>query len=314
MKSILMIVGNGLSLDLRKFVAPQLEKWNPTYPLQWDLYTPGNLAVSWLQSLPKLNKIISSLRQKEPKISDFAIFNKSLQFAKCNSGPRFDKALLEAEMQHFLAIAFSYFQLEVDKINFDSWVWNEWFNTYGRHIQGAVSFNYDLVLESAMKQSGLSVRRFGVVSESQGVYVLKPHGSIDFDINGIVVPVEYPIQIACIRNNSPLKHLKRSELLEPRTEADIVLPYEYSTQLDYQWIKPGYDWIQQNGAIFTHCIIVGLSYGKCDRREIDFILNSLSTKTRIIVVNPKPSRDLMNKLKEKFDKITKWKNEPKDLY
>ena len=313
MKRIAMIAGNGLSMDLRKWAAPQLEKWNPQSPLQWDLYTPGKLNVPLLQSLPQFAGVISSLRQEEPDMSDFDIFKRSLRLVKIEGTRSFNQGILEVEMQHFLAIAYSYFQLQVDQINLNSWPWFKWINTYGNNIQGIVSFNYDLVIESSLRQSGVSVKRFGVRSEVAGVDTLKPHGSIDFDIEGIVCPVGYPMNNVISRNNCPLKHLERDEFLNPRTEADIVLPNEYSSQLNLQWVKPGFDWFHLAGPEFTHCIIVGLSYWNCDRPEIDYLLNSLSTRTKMIVANTSPSPLLMAKLRKKFHKVKVWKNGPEDL-
>lgn len=319
MKSILMIVGNGLSMDLRDWAKPQLENWNPAMPLQWDLYTPGNLDVPWLQSLPQFERIISSLRQETQDMPDFDIFEKSLHLANRNCALFNPLPLLEAEMrlvaemQHFLAIAYSYFQIQVDKINLSSWPWVKWFNAYGKNIRGAVSFNYELVLESALRQTCVSVQRFGLKSELIGIPVLKPHGSIDFETAGIRSPAKYPMGAPRLRNDFPIKLLERAKLLKPRIEADIVLPYEYSTQLNYQWVKPGYNWFRSNGNTFTHCIIVGLSYWSYDRPEIDCLLDSLSNETKLIVANIDPPSDLMNKLRKEFSDVKVWENGPKNL-
>jgi hypothetical protein len=313
MKRIMMIVGNGLSIGLRNWVTPQLEKWNPQLPLQWDLCTPGKPQVNLIQSLPQFYEVISSLRQKEPNLSNFDIFKRSLQLTNCGSSQSFNQAMLEAEMRHFLAIAYSHFQLQVDRIDLNSWPWFKWISTYGKFVQGVVSLNYDLVLESCMLQAGVSVRRLGIGSEMTGVPILKPHGSIDFDIQGITCPVDYPMKNIILRNDCPLRCLKRVELLEPRTEADIVLPNEYSSQLDYQWIKPGYDWFRLIGHQITHCIIIGISYWNCDRAEIDYILSSLSPRTKVIVANPSPPPYQMSKLRKRFHRVKIWRNGPEEL-
>lgn len=314
MRNILLIVGNGLSMDLRKWASPQLEEWNPQYPLQWDVNTPGNSEVPFLESLPLLTAVITSLRQDNPDISDFDIFKRGLQLTKDNGAPLFSQLMLAAEMEHYLAVAYSHFQLEVDKININSWPWLKWLNTYGKNVQGVVSFNYDLVLESALNQSGVSVARFGVKSEVSGVPTLKPHGSIDFRTEGISAPMGYPLKNIFRKNNSPLKTLEKNELLEPRLEVNIVLPNEYSPQLNYQWVKPGYDWVRSAGPRFTHCIIAGLSHWDCDRSEIDFLINSLSSRTKLIVANPSPPHYLMSILRKKFEhKVKVWRNGPEDF-
>ncbi len=262
MKRILFIIGNGLSIDLRDYTFPRLEKWDTSRPLQWDLYTPDNLTVPWLQSLPKFNEIIPLLRKVEPDITDFEIFKKSIQFAKDNAWSCSDISFLKAEMQHFLAIAYSYFQSEVDKRDLSSWYWLKWLKTYGDYIQGVVSFNYDLLIETALKHSGLYIRRFGVVTEKQGIPILKPHGSIDFDLSerAIKLTKGYPMKAALSRNDGTgcLKSLDKSELTNPRAEADIVLPLEYPTLWELSWVSDGYDYFKENASSYSHCIIFGL--------------------------------------------------------
>lgn len=314
MRNILLIVGNGLSMDLRKWASPLLEEWNPQYPLRWGVNTPGNSEVPFLESLPLFKEVITSLRQENPDISDFNIFKRGLQLAKGNSSQLFNRLLLSAEMEHFLAVAYSHFQLEVDRINVNSWPWLNWFDTYAKNIQGIVSFNYDLILESALRQSGVSVRRFGVNSELSGVPMLKPHGSIDYRTEGISVPMRYPLKSVFPKNNSPLKVLEKNELLTPRPDVNIVLPNQYSPQINLPWVKPGYDWVRSVGPKFTHCIIVGLSHWDCDRPEIDYLLNSLTSQAKLIVANPTPSPYLISMLKKKSDhKVKVWRNGPEDF-
>ena len=87
-------------------------------------------------------------------------------------------------------------------------------------------------------------------------------------------------------------------LLEPRTEADIVLPMEFSPQLDLTWVRQGYDTMANMARTIDTCIIVGLSYQPCDRKEIDSILQEVPSSTQILLVNPTPNPTFETRLRE----------------
>jgi len=310
MHRIGLIVGNGLPIDLRGFLSPSLEVWDPQHPLDWQLWTPGKRDTHLLKSLPGFAKAIEEIKQMEGGFSDFDIFDRILQRLTRTPDPDFERALLEAEVRHFLAIAYSHFQLQVDSLDIEGWPWLTWIRGSKAELVGVVSFNYDLIIERALEDAGLRFHRFGVRLEDTGIPILKPHGSIDFDVEEIRMPVKYPLQNVALRNDFPLRRLDRIEFLQPRTEADIVLPNEYSPQANFQWIRPGYKWFQEIGSSLTRCIFMGLSYWECDRPEIDFLLGTLRADTELIVANPDPPPAFLNMVKERFQKVKVWRNGP----
>jgi hypothetical protein len=138
-------------------------------------------------------------------------------------------------------------------------------------VKAAISFNYGLIIETALEAGGF-----------QGV-VTKPHGSIDFaPISSVIaMTASYPMQNFIELNNMPIQRLGRSDLVQPRVEADIVLPTESSPYLGYQWVAPQYAHLRQ--VVSPHierCIVAGISYWLCDQREIDFIFDSLTSGNR----------------------------------
>lgn len=310
-----LVAGNGLCIDLRRFLCPSLERWDTQKPLDWRLLTPGKQDTSLFKSLPRFAKAIEKTKQEEKKLSDFDIFDRISRHLARNSPlnfeEAFEKAALEEEMRHFLAIAYSHFQLHVDSHDIEGWSWLTWLRKSKRALVYIISFNYDLVLERALDKSGVQFRRFGVRKENTGILMLKPHGSIDFDVEGINMPVGYPLENVASKNNFPLRCLDESELLQPRTEVDIVLPKEYSPYLDFQWVGPGYKCFNEIGFSLTQCIFAGLSYWECDRQEIDFLLESLAPDVELIVANPKPPTEFLAKAEGKFQKKVRiWKDGP----
>lgn len=311
MHRIGFVVGNGLPIDLRGFLSPSLKEWDPQHPLDWQLWTPGKPDTPLLKSLQRFAKAAEEIKQMEGGLSDFDIFDRILQRLTRTSDPDFERAALEAEVRHFLAISYSHFQLQVDSLDIEGWPWLTWIRDSKAELVGVVSFNYDLIIERTLEEAGLRFRRFGVRLEDTGIPILKPHGSIDFDVEGIRMPVGYPLQNVALQNDFPRRRLNRMELLQPRTEADIVLPNEYSPFADFQWVAPGYQWFQEIGSSLTRCIFMGLSYWKCDRPEIDFLLGTLrADTTELIVANREPPPSFLDMVEERFRKVKVWRNGP----
>jgi hypothetical protein len=337
MRRIGLIVGNGLSLDIVYFLSkssPSLkESWNPQKPLSWILPTPDQPHIPLLPcSLPRLAAFVDKIKREGKELSDFDIFERICKHIEKNnesskpyipkSGDSYNKAAaekefnlscIEAEARHFLAIAYSHFQLQLDLLEIKGWPWLEWINESVKELISIVSFNYDLILETALDKSGATYRRFGIYTENNGIPILKPHGSIDFEVTGIMMPTGYPLKNVAIRNDFPIKILRREELNMVRTEADIVLPHEYSPLSTFQWVKPGYAHFQEVGPTLTHCVFLGLSYWDCDRPEIDFLIKHLNQRTKIVVANPEPPKKFMKQITSKFTAIELWRGGPKQL-
>ena len=165
-----------------------------------------------------------------------------------------------------------------------------------------ISFNYELVLENALKKANIPYRRVGLYEEDKGIAILKPHGSIDFDVLGINVPLSLPINSYKDRNDMPIRKIEENNLITRRCECDIILPLEESYQKEYQWIKPGYDELSKYGNQIDNLIICGMSYWECDKEEIDYILDSTSKDAFITIVNKVENPELIKKIYSKFDK------------
>lgn len=305
-------VGNGLSIDLQKSYPSNLEMYDTYNFLSWDIQTPNEECV-FLTKLPRLKKHIELNADVE---NDFKLVERLLDSYKRNP-LNFENSILLCEVQHFIAIAFSKYQLQVDKIDLGNWKWVKWLKENRETLCFAISFNYDLVFERALSYSEIPYRRVGVQNEYQGMWILKPHGSIDFEIDPRSIsmpPITYPLVNAVHNNNCGIYALETENLLLPRREVDIVLPNEYSTQLEYQWIKPGYDALSREGHMFTHFIFAGLSYSVFDRDEVDYIIECLKSDTAIIIANPDPNKQFLEKVNSRFDRVEIWKNGPKSLY
>lgn len=312
-KNICLIIGNGLNYSVRSYLDKKNMPINmdSSHFFKWDIKSM-ECNKKFIEDLPTLKKYINEsdlFREymenlgNERKINSFDIVEdlnkKAYENIKKNIDVKEAKIMLE-ELKYYIAIAFSYFQLEINKKNLSEWIWVKLFKLMRGKISYIISLNYELVLEQALEYAGLKYRREGLNEEKQGFGILKPHGSIDYDVKGIDVHVQLPIKSLIYRNDFPIRKINKNNLLSKRTEIDIVLPMEKSYQSNYQWIKPGYDKIKDNGKKIDHLIICGVSYWGCDRSEIDRIIDSINNNSIVTVINPNVNEELQNKLRSKF--------------
>jgi hypothetical protein len=307
-----LCIGNGLSIDLRNKYSKDLSEFDTYHFLKWDVKSPTHNR-EILCDLPILKKYLSKYTETN---DSFEIVESIIENNPSNDN--FENAILLCELQHYIAYAFSTYQNKIDKLDIRTWHWTKWLNYHKDYLEFFVSFNYDLVLEKSLKSAGIKYRRVGPRNEKEGKFILKPHGSIDFEIEPGSIKtahMRYPLRNAILKNDCEIFSLDSRNLLDVRKEVDIVLPNEYSTQQNYQWIKPGYEWIKNKGYLFTHFIFAGIAYRKCDQEEINFIIDNLSPNTKIIVINPNPCEELIQVLNEKPNPKDFWKdrNEIKNL-
>ena len=299
-KNICLLTGNGLTISALSHL--DLNKIDTHDFFNWDIYYNGDENKKILEDLPLLSEYLSN---KDLSYDNFSIVQEINEFAYRKDIPEAVSQGIDLlnELRHYICMAFSKFQIDFDKNDISDWNWVKLLRALKDNISYAVSFNYDLVLERVMECAGITYSREGMYSETSGVGILKPHGSIDFDSKSIICNnTVYPPQINSYKTNSILERVDTNRLLYPRKEVAIILPNEYSYQTEYQWIDPGYKKIKTNGNKVTHIIIGGLSYCKQDRKEIDLIIDSLDENVKVIVINKGNNQELVEKLESKFKK------------
>lgn len=294
--NISLIVGNGLSISYGHY-SGLASKWDTQEPISWDISCPviGN-GNGFLNSLPSLKK----LTEKYRKITSFDIFSKALDKEVCRDlGVCNRKATLEA--RHFLTIAFSKYALEQKMVleGNRSWPWYNWIRNHKNEIRSVFSLNYDLLLESVFDDLRKQYFSLQVNHHGYGIPFVKPHGSVDFELapNTISCPVSYPLAGFIDLNNTPIIRLKKENLIYPRLQPLCIIPNEANRYLNYQWVAPANEWFNKELSSCTHCVFIGVSYFPCDRPEIDNIIDSLPSSAQIIVANPCPPKNFMEKVK-----------------
>ena len=267
----------------------------------WEIESISKKGECLIDDFPILKKYLDKVEyeksfEKVQELNDFAskILKENLDDNEAN--------ILICELKYYITIAFSNFQIEFQKKDISQWSWVRVLKLMKDKLSYIISFNYELVLENALKKANIPYRRVGLYEEDKGIAILKPHGSIDFDVLGINVPLSLPINSYKDRNDMPIRKIEENNLITRRCECDIILPLEESYQKEYQWIKPGYDELNKYGNQIDNLIICGMSYWECDKEEIDYILDSTSKDAFITIVNKVENPELIKKIYSKFDK------------
>jgi hypothetical protein len=307
----LLIIGNGFSIDFRNHFKEILSKWNTSNPLSWEINYPEGTELPLLQSLSHLNKALNNAKKTLPKANDFDLINYVSkqadfpwsQFAYLPREEVLEKGLLRTEIYIFLSYAYSSYDRIIKKIDASSWRWQKFLEDNSTNIIAAISFNYELLFEHILQRIGLNIYSIGITGEEhKGLFIGKPHGSIDYEVNPrdiSVAKVSIPPTNAIYKNDTSLIRLQEKDLLLPRTQCELVPPQEASTIREFQWVAPIFDYIKNESKLISRCIIIGFSYSDPDKQEMNEILDTLKINTEVIIATPHPNEELIKAVKSR---------------
>lgn len=303
MDRILLIVGNGLSIDLYQYLKLAID---PSSPFLFGVPDPFDSSKKLLDTLSRVKDMIKSY----PNTRDFDIIQNFVKnYQENNQGNQWK----HCELRYYLSLAYSYANdIVLDRWE-KHWRWEVWINKNYNRIVGVVSFNYDLVIEATLNKLSLKYYRIGSTEEDNptGIPIFKPHGSCDFDISNRAISMPPQLRLKnltslnefIINGRGRVEIVSKEKLLEPRTEADIVLPLEFSPQTQLTWVRQGYETVRQIAKTVDTCIIVGISYQPCDRQEINSIIDAIPANTKISLINPKSNAEFEGKLRRVSDTV-----------
>ena len=296
---VALIAGNGLAIDLSN----EFGLWNPSDPLSFTFNMPGDLP--WRSALPVMASHVPDRTAQSFEV---------LQQLPVHESPR-----LDAEVRHFLALAYSHFDQRVTLPMLFSWRWRKWLRQHQSSLGAIVSFNYETCLERALESVvGRPIWNTCTQNDRPPArpFLFKPHGSIDLVMApGCIEGQEpvYPLKIVCSLNDTPVKQCARSDTLQARREAFTVLPGEVSPYTNFQWVAPLYQHWAQLAAPVTHCVVAGISYWECDRSELNFLLLGLPKQVEVIIANPSPSAELIRFLEDHGRRYRLWQSGPQRI-
>ena len=301
-RNICLIVGNGITYDY--ISENKLDSINPAKPLS-GFNCPEISYKEFIDKVPD----IKVMMQNGPYNNDFDEINKYSRRYSADTNK-------DCQLRRFLAISYSLLQLKMEEYqSLWSWKWAKWFYANSSKISGAISFNYDVILETTFKTVGLKYYRTGTTNELTGIPIVKPHGSIDFEISdGFIGGVNNPEGIWNIHTrlnscNNLVKVIQKDKWLYPRLEPDIIPPWEENYQLNLGWVDTGYKILSKKFNEIEAFLIVGFSYGFADQKEFNLIINMIP-KGKIIdflIVNPTEQIELQEYLLSKGHRVKQIK-------
>lgn len=302
----LLILGNGFSLDLCQYLEMHL---TTSFPFRYNVPDPSapNKRLLDKKELTRVANLIAANSSKD----DYEIIR---NFLGRYSENKWEDVRTHYELRQYLSLAYSYLNNTILNQWKNNWKWQRWIYRHYKEMSGVYTLNYDLVLETTLAKSSLPYYRVGSTEEDnpEGIPIFKPHGSCDFDIIrtflNYVLPAP-PLTATTVlcenidkNGRGRVEIVRREELMQPRTEADIVLPLEFSPQIKLTWVRQGYETFERIATSVDACMIVGISYQECDRKEIDMMISNMHD-VRIQLICPNPNILLEEKLKTVSDNV-----------
>ncbi|MGE7716977.1 hypothetical protein [Priestia megaterium] len=315
MKKFALLVGNGFTLDFVETLG-----FHSSFPLQnfnnrdinYDnfldkLPTVKNelfeISLGHIKSIQNYKDFMNRLPVIAPVMrnavagkptSDFEIIENYLS----RNQHDYEK---ECQLRRFLAMAYSKLQYAVDSYEdqIRNWKWAQWITENSNDLKLAISFNYDLVLENALSFAGVTHRRIGTDELVGQVPVLKPHGSMDFDLPDFAIKCDTELRwdiVTGLNDAQFVQTVPKSEWFLPRMEADIIPPSMRNFQRHLSWVDMMFQTFENQASELDAFIIVGSSYWDVDRPEINFFLEKLPKTAVVYIMNPRPNPDLIQTL------------------
>jgi hypothetical protein len=302
-KDTFLIVGNGISIDFSKTFSTF--GLHPSRPLS-NLENQEKVDINYfLKYIPDIENLLLTVNNKMRDNHFEAIeeyFNSILDT------PDFYKK--ETQLQNFLMVLYGIFQKEANMLDYSEWKWTKYFNKNAERIALVASFNYDLLLETAIKNSNNTYNRLRSNESPGDIKIFKPHGSIDFDLSGLIGIPNFDPRIHEVYNNNSdsVTVISSNKWKEPRMQVDIIPPNSTNYHRNKRaWIDEGYKeslmLLKQNR--IKHVIIAGHSYGQADREEINELINNITFKANFYFVNPYPAPQ---ELEDHIKKVHKHHN------
>lgn len=310
-KDVLIILGNGISIDLVKQL--KLEDkidltnlfMNGDKVLWPGNNEPGFLSQQRCPSLWELGARPGINKEKSCKIIDDIITCANVSAYSEHPSIDGDTTNVYIKAYHelvlYLRYLFIYYNNEISKDDLcqvisNKWGWSELFKNLNNNSKiksvTIITYNYDILLERILKALGINYQMIGFDDNDYKFRLLKPHGSISFRTEKLSDKQTFGIKYNRDSIGGELKDLiidedvnfekisKLNTMIPPSGESDRY-KMSWSSVLrekSKEYAKK----IMEDDEV----IIGGLSYCSVDRREVDRIITLLNVNANIKIVNP----------------------------
>ncbi|MDD4700425.1 MAG: SIR2 family protein [Oscillospiraceae bacterium] len=296
-KNICLLVGNGFVIDFIR--STNIGDINPSKPLSNFCCDEINYS-AFINKIPDIRDGLLSLKgiytNEFEAIDNFI----SSQVGRQHETDFFD-AFLYCNTRRFLANAYSLLYRRIRTMmwrkEFEEWKWYKWIQKNESRIKIAISLNYDLLLEKTLNRCNRNYKRIGTIEDnrSNSIPILKPHGSIDFDVKpGVFAPMDWHGAILNINivyegdKYSQLYILPETEWDKCRVVANLIPPLQENDNATMDWVQEINRYFQNIVSEIDAFVLAGFSYSNADRPEINSFIDACGGNAPIdfFVVNP----------------------------
>lgn len=314
MKRLVLIVGNGLTMDL----LAHLEEKKENIDLS-NLFSKGDtviwpdgrqergfLSYKYCPSLWNLGARPNMEKQAATELIEDIITCANM-ISSSTTTPKDDNIYLTAyyELVAYLKHLFIQYNEQIadgDLLSLEQWGWLKLImsanlsSEYEKII--IISYNYDIFLERILKLWHIPFSVGGIEKDDQKIILLKPHGSISFAHTTVGDASTFTIRKSRDMYEASLKDftVKYDGLANNYLVNALIPPAGDSSRLTYEWASELRKLVEEQVSMLSmndKCIISGLSYWHVDRKEIDGLLARICEKDLdTYMVNPFPPRAL----------------------
>lgn len=316
MKKLILILGNGLTMDLIAHLDNQKDNIDLA-----NLFSKGDTVI-WpdgkqergflsYKHCPSLWNLGARPNMDKQSANELVedIITCANMISSANALPKEDNIYLTAyyELVAYLKHLFIQYNEQVSdrdllSESLEKWGWLDLIqkaNTSSEYEKIVIiTYNYDIFLERLLKLKYISFSVGGLEPDDHKVIILKPHGSISFSHNQIGESATF-----AIRKNKDMYEASLEDFSVKYDNLDknylvnaLIPPAGDSSRLTYKWANQLRKIIDEQISQITEndqCVISGLSYWHVDRKEIDSLLAKISEKNLdTYMVNPHPPKAL----------------------
>ena len=310
-KDILIVLGNGFSIDLLKHM-PKVTHINLSNlfrngdKVPWPANNePGFLSQYHCPELWKLGARPNIEMEKAVKLIDDIITCANVSASSEHPSINTESNNVYIRAYHELVIYFKYLFIYFNKEISDDdlrmiidadWGWSSLLQNLNINPNVTsvtiVTYNYDILLERILELIGIKYQMVEFESEEQKFRILKPHGSISFrskkEYDKESFSIKYnrdslggSISDLIVDKNVDFDKISNINTMVPPSGESGRYKLVWSNILRSKVIESVINLKEDDDVIFG-----GLSYCNVDRTEIDSIITALNPDVNIKIVNP----------------------------
>lgn len=315
-KRIIMILGNGFSIDLinelkktDKVCLTNLFKNGDKVPWPGN-EEPGFLSHRYCPELWKLGARPNSSQEYASKLVEDIITcaNVSVTTDEPSINKESSNVYIRAyhELVSYLKYLFVYYNIQIKDAELEkiiqSWGWSELLKNINENssIENVtiITYNYDIFLERVLKLLGIEYQMAGFDTATKKFCIIKPHGSISYRARKTINKENFMINYNQDASRATMDMLLVDDTLDPEKISNVntmIPPSGESKRYELVWSatlrKEVLDQIDKCSE-GDDVIIGGISYCGVDRQELDEIFVRIDSSVDVKIVNPDASSTL----------------------